>query len=110
MSTSDNIVKMTNDVAKVVSHPNFLKMMEQMNSLPAAERQSEAEEIAKLGTLVKYGIQIPHGLRVSLRSFEDPNTVPTTRAIPRPGADIKPITVCVSAGLIVCVSVGGDVS
>jgi hypothetical protein len=105
-----------NDVSAVVTHPNFLRMMEKMQALPESERQKEAERIAQVGTLRGEGVPIPRGFRVSTRTFESPDAAKL--GAPAPGAvgispAAKKLTVCGSVGggivVQVCATVGGEV-
>jgi len=110
MSNPAEIAKMVSEVTAVVTHPNFLKMMNGLQSLPEADREKEAENIAQIATLQKHGIPLPKGFRVSTRRFENP--ADSQMKAPAPGAvasdPSQGLTVCGSVGMGVCVSVGGE--
>lgn len=125
-------MEMTRQLNEVVTHPEFLEKLEQLERTPKQERENFVREKMNVGTLAQDGVPVPEGLRAVVRVFEDPKSatlvqnrvelpqrfrpplrgrVPTLPERGSRGGPVDPLAtaVCVSVGVVVCVSVGGDV-
>jgi hypothetical protein len=102
-------------LSEVASHPEFTRMLREIERAPEAERVAKATQLASVDELAKRGVPIPDGFRLTTRFFENPEAavrgdVAVTLPEPTPGvAPEARTTVCGSIGYIVCGSVGGEV-
>lgn len=99
-------------LAAVVSHPEFSKMLQEIEAKPGEERMKFAKIIATPKELARRGIPMPEGFRITTRIFEAPGAS-VVRAVKIDedilGADGKTAyatTICASLGFILCVTVG----
>lgn len=105
-------------LSNIVTHPEFVKLVKEIESQATPERRIEyARNYSTLKELRKRGIDIPDGLRICLRQFENTGE-PSTEfdlihiegpTIPQTGT----WTICVSYGVALCISFGyswGDIT
>ncbi|MGW6544108.1 hypothetical protein ACWGBH_14820 [Streptomyces massasporeus] len=113
--TPEQLAEFGKALAEVASHPEFTRMLREIEQVPEAERLAKATELASVDELAKRGIPIPEGFRLTTRFFENPESAVRGDAaitLPEPTAGVDPearATVCGSIGYIVCGSVGGEV-
>ncbi|UOE36835.1 hypothetical protein MTP16_25735 (plasmid) [Hymenobacter monticola] len=69
--------KMIQDLGKVVSHPQFQSIVQELEETPAPQRRSKAKQLASVDELKRRGIPVPSTMRFTTRMFENP-TAPTT--------------------------------
>jgi len=61
---------MTNTIIATISHPSFIKAMKEMKATPQSKRLRLAEKILTKRALIRSGIKLPRGMRVTSRYFE----------------------------------------
>lgn len=106
------------DLSKVVSHPQFIALLTEIEEAPEEERVDVASRLASVAELEARGIPIPQNMRLTTRWFENVEldrgrgerllaeaTADRRRTIP-PGGEEIPIHVCGSLGQWVCGTVG----
>jgi len=116
---AEDIQSITERLRQVVSHPEFLKVLREIEQAPSPERLTVAQQLATPTALAQRGIPIPQDFRVTTRIFEQPSAA-TIQAVTLseegqptpPPAELAtgPITICASVGFIVCASVGTTIT
>jgi len=108
--------EMIQRLARTVTHPEFQKLIREIEERPEAERRAFAECVATPEEFAKRGIPVEEGFRVTTRYFEAPNASSTTltKIYDEPTGK-RPVglrrgTLCVSVGFIVCVSYGDEIA
>lgn len=99
-------------LSQIATHPALRQILTQIQEAPPQDRLATAERLASIEQLEAQGVNIPEGLRVTTRYFEDPDALlradvmvkPTAEQFLRSGGG----TLCVSVGEIVCVSYGWE--
>lgn len=115
MESNEKIAELTTNLNAVVSHPEFAGLLEQLEREPEENRKQFIRERMNTDALRQQGIPVQPELRSVVRYFEDPHAaVISSEAIIGPdGVDqikASDITVCVSFGVGLCVSVGSTLS
>ncbi len=100
--------EMMRRLTETVSHPEFDKFVQEIERQPKDERLKWTKAHATVDEMKRRGIPLEEGFRISVRTFEDPDS-------PKPEFDIigtpsdEPAgtwTVCVSLGYVICATVG----
>jgi hypothetical protein len=117
---SDEMIK---SIAAVAGHPEFIKLIEELEAKPPELRMQYAKAYATPTELLRRGIPIPAGFRITTRTFEAPGASTTIHTKiadelspggilgshpKKPKPPPPPVTICVSVGLVLCVSVGSE--
>lgn len=94
----------------IVTHPHFEVLIKEINDASDESRVATAERLATIGELHKRGIPVTDDFRISLRTFEGKNISPefdnpTHEGMPA-APEARVITICLSVGQYVYVSVG----
>jgi hypothetical protein len=74
LPSRNDIKKLSEQLARVVSHPEFAKAVAEIQALSPDKRAAAFKDIASVDALSARGIDIPSTLRTSPRFFEDPST------------------------------------
>jgi hypothetical protein len=102
--------EMMKHLTETVSHPEFDKLVREIDAQPEYNKLEYTEEHATVKEMKKRGIPLLDGFRICVRRFEDSDVAtPEFDTIDIVGAPIKPKgtwTVCASLGYFLCVSVG----
>ena len=126
MDTNEQIAKMklfAEEISKVSTHPEYLKMLKDLEELPTEERSNYVLKNMTPDKLREKGIDLPESFRLTTRYFEDPQSeVIQGKRIDFPvdsdsGDTIlskdtgfegpkSSLTACLSLGYIGCISVG----
>ncbi len=93
----------------ITETPQFHGLLDELRTAPPEERRDLAKKMEWVDRLKEEGVEVPAGLRMTERSFEDPSdgnvavagdfVASTTSKQPQMGA-------CISIGYYVCVSYG----
>ncbi|HEY0153940.1 MAG TPA: hypothetical protein VGB92_18150 [Longimicrobium sp.] len=119
MSNSQKIRELTTQLNEVVSHPEFIGLLEQLEKEPDTDRKQFVRDRMNVNALRGKGIPVRPELRSVVRVFEDPKAavispaaVDLGDATARNVDALAPgdVTVCTSVGIVVCVSMGSTVS
>ena len=70
--TKEDLYRMADQLVAVGTEERFIEAMQAISRTPAAEQPKVAAELARVDRLVASTDQVPDGLRVSPRWFEDP--------------------------------------
>jgi hypothetical protein len=73
MPTPEEISTWSQELSTTVMHPEFLKAIEEISSLPEAQYSQAVFTQLTPQALAARGVPIPEGLRVSTRYFENPD-------------------------------------
>lgn len=103
-------------LTEIASAPETLQALKKMSDAPEDQRSRLAEELVTPKALAAKGVTMPEDIRMSLRVFEEPtnkslgaytyDTATGEQSAETPGFAPESTTVCVSAGVYICVSVG----
>lgn len=111
------IAEASDQLARVVTSPQYLEIAAEINALPAEERLEATRDRLTVDALRERGFEAPEALRISPRLFEPPedgalpaDSAPTGEEVLAHTAvdQMQKPTLCVSVGEIVCVSYGSD--
>ncbi len=101
---------MISELSAMTTHPEFVKLVQEIESAPSAEREETARKLATLDVLVDRGIPVPDQARISLRSFEDPSaatrreepvaTISPNKIFDAPGYNREPYRLFESFGFV----------
>jgi hypothetical protein len=98
-------------LSTIASHPEFVKILQEIEQAPSDERGNVAKELANVEAMAERGIPVPDTFRATTRVFEDPDAPlgakPTLPPPPRPPT-AEVATICLSLGFIICASVGAN--
>lgn len=111
--------QMIQDLGAVVSHPEFQKIVQELEETPQPERINTAKRVASVDELKRRGIPVPSTMRFTTRMFENP-TAPSTQFDlldafdPNEQAtDLVRPTFCITIGvgelLYICASLGDTI-
>lgn len=116
--SKSEIQKQIEDLVNVASAPQTLEALKQLADAPEGRRSAVAEEFTSPKALAAKGVEIPDGMRVSLRTFEAAtdktlswytyDSATGREMIHDPDALPLGTTICASVGFFVCVSVGRE--
>lgn len=70
--TDEELHRMAVELAATAAHPEFLEMLQDVQSAPASQRSSVAREVAHVDNVVAKGIPVPNTFRLTTRTFEEP--------------------------------------
>ena len=113
--TPTQIANQVEKLNRVASDPSFLQLLEQLQTTEPRERSRFVATKMSPRALTRQGIPLPEGMRITTRYFEEPKA-PVLKAkrigLPerigaRPSVEPLAASICVSIGVVVCVSVGG---
>lgn len=76
---------LANELSLAVSHPSFVERMDAVRRAPVAERVAMASAVAP-ARLRALGVDVPDTLRVSVRSFENPDFA-AANGVQKPGLE-----------------------
>jgi hypothetical protein len=111
-SGPDPVSEQTALLAQIATHPAVRRIIHEIEQAPAQDRLATAERVATVQALEADGLDVPDGLRVTTRYFEDPSTLLRGEVVVKPTAEMFAEsaggTLCVSVGEIVCVSYGWE--
>lgn len=109
---SDLIRKQTEFLSEIATHPALRQILTEIEQEPPENRLATAERIASVEALEAQGVNIPEGLRITTRYFENSDTLVRGDVIINPTAETflesARGTLCVSVGEIVCASYGWE--
>jgi hypothetical protein len=100
---------MTDQLARIVSHPGFTELVKEIEEAPDGDRMAAAQRLATVQELERRGVEAPEGLRITTRYFEDPDSqLRGDIATDQSGthSDVASGTLCTSLGFFACVSYG----
>lgn len=109
--SSDAISDQIKLLTQISTHPALRQILSEIQKAPAEQRLATAERIASVDALAAKGVEIPKGLKISTRYFENPNAVVRGDVMMNPKPDLMRAaggTLCVSVGEIICVSYGWE--
>jgi hypothetical protein len=120
MANQQQIAALSRSLNQVVTHPEFIGLIEELERQPEDRRKQFIRERMNAQALAARGIPTPQGLRSVVRVFENPQSaVITSEAVDAgagsaPGTRVEELaagdtTVCTSFGIGLCVSVGQSV-
>ena len=120
MANKQKIAELSSQLNQVIAHPEFIGLLEELESLPAESRKQFVRERMNVNALKEKGVPVRPELRSVVRVFENPNAAvinseavfTSGSATPRMEADSMEAvggTACASVGYIVCVSYGESV-
>jgi hypothetical protein len=94
------------------THPALRRILKEIQDAPPEQRLATAERIATAEALQAEGLQIPPGLKITTRYFEDPKAIVLGEVMLKPAeenfAEGGGGTLCLSVGEIVCASYGWE--
>jgi|GEM_PF-4304161 len=118
MPSKEQIAELSKQLNSVVTHPEFIGLIEELEQAPADQRKQFVRERMNTGALARKGVPVPTGFRSVVRVFEDPQSAvitqeavqldapgPGTRALAEMQASLD-VTVCASFGVGLCASIG----
>lgn len=94
---------------EVTETPQFHGLLDELRAADPAERRDLAKKIQWVDRLQEGGVEVPAGLRMTERAFEDPtdgNVALAGDFVPQRHADQPQMGGCISIGYYVCVSYG----
>ena len=115
MANKQKIAELSSHLNQVVAHPEFIGLLEELESLPAEGRKQFVRERMNVNALKQKGVPVRPELRSVVRVFENPNAAvinseavfTSDSATPRmESMEAVGGTACASVGFIVCVSYG----
>lgn len=109
---SGALSEQTKLLSQIATHPVLRRMLSEIEQAPPQDRLATAERLASVEALAGEGVEIPEGLRITTRYFENPDSLVRGDIMMNPKADSFEAagggTLCVSVGEIVCVSYGWE--
>ena len=119
MANKQKIAELSSQLNQVVAHPEFISLLEELESLPAESRKQFVRDRMNVNALKQKGVPVRPELRSVVRVFENPNAAvisseaifTSDSATPRIAESMDAVggTACASVGYIVCVSYGESV-
>ena len=80
MPSSEELDTLFQAFKRVLTHPEFLKALEEVQNLPEAQRSQAASTQLTPQVLAARGIPIPQGMSITTHNFEGPSA-PTISAV-----------------------------
>jgi hypothetical protein len=105
-----DVEKGAREIGALVAHPQYQALIEELERTPERERVEVARRLATRDELIRRGIPLPEGFRITLRWFEDHEERWPVKEVTE--QNVVPVragwTICGSVGWIVCVSAGRE--
>jgi len=100
--------EMMRELTDTVSHPEFDKLVREIEDQPENDRLAYAQKFATPQELKKRGVPLNDQFRICIRMFEDNDAPSTTydKIFSSSPVQVGSWTICASLGYILCVTVG----